>query len=182
MAQTTTVVVPAAEEIYVLEKKALTTATSYTSPTWSAEAYRKVSFEVNGVINVGGAVYDWVLWRANNVASQYMDVGNVWNSSSNVESNNYGAATDARIAAMNTTPGNLGIIIEASFYPRLSAGGRVGLARSTVTDRTGANIAYQLHRSTSFAWSDTSTALTSFKITFPASVTFTGTVTVKGEP
>ncbi len=160
----------------------LTAATSFTSATWVAEAFRVVTFEVHGVINVTGAVYDWVLWRANNVASQYMDIADVINSGSNVESSNFAATTDARIAAMNTSAGApLGIWLKGEFLPRVSTGGRLGSARSVVTERTGTSILHQLKRDTEFAWSDTSTAMTSFKLTFPATVTFTGTIIVRGE-
>ena len=184
MAQTTTVVIDddTAGQPQIIRVSSLAAATSYTSPTWAAEYYRKILFEVHGVIAVTGAVYDWVLWRANNVASQYMDIADVINSGSNVESSNFAATTDARIAAMNTSAGApLGIWISGEFLPRISSGGRLGKALSVVTERTGTSILHQLKRDTEFAWSDTSTALTSFKITFPASVTFTGTVVVKGE-
>ncbi len=164
----------------VLEIQTLTAQGTLTTSAWTANAYSKITIELNGLANAGVPSNSNISLRANaDSSAKYGSTANFHSTANGVSTDVIGTATSAVVAQLNTTTTKHIAGILTIFPKTVSGKMRDGLTQFATFPNSATTGEYYGTEG-SFVWSDTSTDWTFVTLLFGSSSTFTGTMTVRG--
>lgn len=159
----------------LISESSLAAAGSYTSPSWSAGAFREIIVYFNGKFSA----FSYMGFRANNDSGlNYTDLGIINNTAVSGDSSVVGTLGFARCSVAVTA--NIKIHDEIHFFPLTDGLQRVGTSNGGSVG--GGVLATDYQRIVTFGWTDTATDVTFITLIPSGAATMTGEVEVWGVP